>query len=416
MRRIVLGVFVLLAVLGAACGSESENAGTVTSGAPGGATETLKIGAALSLTGKLSREGILTREGYDYCADKVNAKGGVKAGDKTYKIAISYQDDKSTPDTAAQLVDQMNDQNIKFILGPYGSASTEAAAAVVEKNGQLMVEGAGADNKIFDKGYKQTFAVLSPASSYVTSMIKAATELASPKPKTAAFLSADDGFSKTATEAGIKEARDQGLEVVATEYFANGATDVSSQLTKVKPKNPDLILGSVHLAEGIAIIKQSQELGVNPKGGFGLTVAVPTPTFVKTLGKAANYVIGSSQWTPETKGSDDIFGTAEDYASGIRSKLGHAPEYHNAEATAACLALVKAIEGAGSTDVAKVRDELAGLDMDSFFGRIKFDSTGKNADKPMSVIQIQDGKLVTVWPKAAGTKALQWPTPPFGQR
>jgi len=407
--RIALGLVVLLAL--ASCGSESK-----VTGAGGTAAGTIKLGAALSLTGKLAREGILTREGYDYCRDKVNAQGGVKVAGKFYKLAITYQDDKSTPDTAAQLVDQMNDGGIKFILGPYGSASTEAAAAVVEKNGQLMIDSAGADNAIFAKGYKQTFAVLSPATTYVTAMVKAAAELASPKPKTVAILSADDGFSKTAAEAGAKAARSAGMNVVATEFFPNGTTDVSSELTKVKPKHVDLILGSVHLAEGIAIIKQSQELGVNPKGGFGLTVAVPTPTFVKTLGKAANDVIGSSQWTPQTKGRDSLFGSAEDYTTGIRTKLGHAPEYHNAEASAACLAFIEAANKAGSLDVGKVRDALASLDVDTFFGHIKFDSTGKNADKPMSVVQVQNGQLVTVWPKGPGTKPLVWPTPAFGRR
>ena len=60
-----------------------------------------------------------------------------------------------------------------------------------------MADSAGADNKIFEKGYKRTFAVLSPATEYAASIVKAINELAQPKPKTVAFLSADDGFSKT---------------------------------------------------------------------------------------------------------------------------------------------------------------------------------------------------------------------------
>ena len=58
------------------------------------------------------------------------------------------------------------------------------------------------------------------------------------------------------------------MQVVATEYFPNGTSDVSSSLTKVKGRNPDLIVGSVHLVEGVAIIKQSRELGVVPKQQF----------------------------------------------------------------------------------------------------------------------------------------------------
>ncbi len=400
-RLTAIGVALCALAFTAGCGKEES----------GGAVEgdTIKLGAALSLTGQLAREGQLTKEGYEFCASRINEKGGVKVGDKSYKIAITYRDDKSEPDTAGQLVDGFNDEGIKLALGPYGSSSTEAAAAVIEKNQQVMVEGAGADDKIFEKGYTQTFAVLSPATQYAASMVRAAAELAEPKPKTVVFLTADDGFSKTVTEGGEAEAEKQGIEVLATESFPEGATDVSSALTKVRDLNADLVLGSVHLEEGIAIIKQSGELGVKPAGGFGETVAPPTPDFVKTLGESAEGVLGSTQWVPQVEGEDKYFGTAADYAKDWEAKYGRDPEYHNAEATAACLALALGLEKAGSTDTQKVRDAVAGLDEETFFGPIDFNEQGENAAKPMSVIQIQGGKPVTVWPKEQAESELRWP-------
>jgi branched-chain amino acid transport system substrate-binding protein len=393
----------LAAVLSVAgCGGGGEN--TSSSG-----EDALRVGAALSLSGKLAREGVLTKEGYQYCEEVVNAKGGVKVEGTSRMLRASYSDDQSVPDVAAQLVDGFNDRGIRLLLGPYGSASTEAAAAVVERNGQVMVEGAGADNKIFAQGYRNLFAVLSPATTYLTSILRAVTELANPKPAKVAIVFADDGFSRTGAEAGREEAQRQGMEVVAFEAVPNGTTDVSAALVKIKPRAPDLMLMSAHLAEGVALIRQARELGVEPAGGFGETVAPPTPDFVATLGPAAEGVLGSSQWTPETEGAEERFGTAADYAAGLKTRFGHDPEYHNAEATAACLALVLAIEQAGSTDPAKVRDALAGLDVETFFGRIRFDEEGKNADKPMAVIQIQDGRAVTVWPRSEHTAPLRWP-------
>ena len=321
----------------------------------------LQFGAALSLTGSLAKEGALTKQGYQLCQQKVNDGGGVKVGDKTVKLAISYSDDKSEPDTAARLVDKFNDDGVKLILGPYGSPSTEAAAAAIERNGQVMVDSSGADDNIFTKGYKTTFAVLSPATDYVATIVDAIMDSADPKPKTVAFLSADDGFSQTAAKGGVEAAEKAGLQVVAEESFPEHTTDVSAALTKVRGKNPDLILGSVHVEEGIAIVKQSAELGVKPMG-FGETVAPPTPDFTKALGSSANGVVGSTQWTPEATGQDKIFGTAQDYASDFEKRFGATAEYHSAEGAAACLALVLAAEKAGSADPEKVRDALAGLD------------------------------------------------------
>jgi len=387
----------------AGCGSKGE--ATSTGAAASG---TLTIGAAVSVTGKLAREGVLTKEGYQLCQEKVNAKGGVDMGGTKVKLDIQYQDDTSKPDVAAQLVDQFNDKGVKLILSSYGSANTEAQAAVIERNGQIMVDSAGADNKIFSKGYKSTFAVLSPATEYASSIVKAIAELATPKPKSVVFLSADDGFSKTVTEGGMKTATGLGFKVLDPQYFPNGTSDVSSALTKVKGEHPDVIIGSVHLVEGVAIIKQAKELGVTPTG-FGESVAPPTPDFAKTLGAQAENVLGSSQWTDATKGTDTYFGTAKDYAKDIQAKFSHAPDYHNAEATAACLALVLAAEKAGSAKPDAVRAALSGLDTESFFGKIKFDATGQNIYKPMSVIQIQNGKAVTVWPTDSAEAKMIWP-------
>lgn len=404
-RVVLIGTALTVALAVSGCGAK----GAKTENASGGGSGVLAIGAAMSLTGSLAREGALTKEGYQLCQTVVNKKGGVQVGDKKLKLDIHFQDDTSTPDTAAQLVDQFNDQGIKLILSSYGSANTEAQAAVVERNGQVMLDSAGSDNKIFSKGYTHTFAVLSPATEYAASIVKAIGELAKPKPKTVAFLSADDGFSKTVAEGGVAEAKKEGYTVLPTEFFPNGATDVSSALTKIKNQHPDVIIGSVHLVEGIAIVKQAKELGVIPSGGIGESVAPPTPDFAKTLGALANGVLGSSQWTPQTEGSDQYFGSAKDYAKLLTDTYHHAPDYHNAEASAACLAIVLAAQKAGSTDATKIRDAVAGLDATTFFGKIKFDKTGQNTFKPMSVIQIQKGKAVDVWPKASASAPLIWP-------
>jgi branched-chain amino acid transport system substrate-binding protein len=396
---ITIGVSAALVLTG--CGSKGASGG-------GGSEDTVTVGASMSLTGSLAREGQLTKEGYQLCEQKVNAQGGVDVDGTKKKLKIKYQDDTSQPDTAAQLVDQFNDKGVKLLLSSYGSANTEAQAAVVERNGQVMVDSAGADNSIFEQGYKRTFAVLSPATEYAASIVKAIDEMAKPRPTTVAFLSADDGFSKTGAEGGMAAAKDVGFDVIKPQYFPAHATDVSSALTKVKGDHPDVIIGTVHLEEGVAIVKQSKELGVTP-AGFGETVAPPTPDFAKTLGDQADGVLGSSQWTVTTKGEDKYFGDAKQYAADITDKFGHAPDYHDAEASAACLALVLAIEKAGSTDADAVRDALAALDTESFFGKIKFNDKGENVYKPMSVIQIQNGKAVTVWPSENAEADFIWP-------
>ena len=55
------------------------------------------LGAAVSLTGKYSSNGVHTQNGYNMAVDRINGMGGVKVGGKSYKFEIIYYDDESNP-------------------------------------------------------------------------------------------------------------------------------------------------------------------------------------------------------------------------------------------------------------------------------------------------------------------------------
>ncbi|GAC1562918.1 MAG: hypothetical protein NVS3B17_16780 [Vulcanimicrobiaceae bacterium] len=93
---------------------------------------TIVFGAALAATGRDAREGVLTKEGYEFWKDYVNAHGGIKTGGKTYKVDIQYADDETNAQTSAKLVEKfINQDHVNFILGPYGSATTFASGWAV---------------------------------------------------------------------------------------------------------------------------------------------------------------------------------------------------------------------------------------------------------------------------------------------
>jgi len=404
-----LTVAAVVAAVAAACGGGS----TTTTGS------TVTFAAPVSQTGAFGQaEGLYTFQGYKFCVQTLNAKGGISFGGQSHQVDLATQDDQSVAATSAQIVDQYNDRNYKLILSPYGSGGTTAVAPVVERNSQVMVDSNGADTAIFTHGYKNTFAVLSPSSAYVTTIIDALSSL-SPAPKTVAIIAASDGFSQHAAERGVSEAQAKGMTVVpsATAYTSStrvtaNATDVSSALIAIKGTKPDVIIISAHLNEAVAAVKQASELGVKPKLGFAATVAPPTPAFISALGNASEGVLGSTQWVPEISASDSIFGTARQFLTSFTNSFGWSQNqypYQAADAAAACEALALAIEKAGSTDPAAVRTALAGLKADTFYGHIEFDSTGMNTNKPMYVIQIQKGAFVTVYPSNLATKQTTWP-------
>jgi branched-chain amino acid transport system substrate-binding protein len=104
---------------------------------------------------------------------------------------------------------------------------------------------------------------------------------------------------------------------------------------------------------------------------------------------------------------DDLFGTAGDFAKLYETTYGYAPPYQAAESAAAVEVFADAFQRAGTLDKEKVRDAIAATDMDTFYGHIKFDDTGKNIAKPMALYQVLGGELKVVAPsKFAETEAV----------
>ncbi len=107
--------------------------------------DTITLGSSISLTGKYATNGLHTQRGYDYAVKVINEAGGVKVGDKSYKLAVKYYDDESTPARGAQLAERLIQQDgVEYMLGPYSSGMTKAIAPVSEKFGVPMVEAEGA--------------------------------------------------------------------------------------------------------------------------------------------------------------------------------------------------------------------------------------------------------------------------------
>jgi branched-chain amino acid transport system substrate-binding protein len=142
---------------------------------------------------------------------------------------------------------------------------------------------------------------------------------------------------------------------------------------------------------------------------MGFTVGPTTPDFVKALGSAAEAVFASSQWSRDVKYRGPVFGTAREYAQLFEKKYGFVPDYHGAESSAAGVVLQLALEKAGSVEPQKVRDALASLDATTFYGPVKFSATGLNDAKPMVTVQVQHGKVMTVWPADVATARAIYP-------
>jgi branched-chain amino acid transport system substrate-binding protein len=381
---------------------------------------TIKLGAAVSLTGKYSTNGEHTKNGYDLAVERINEMGGVKVGDKTYDLEIIYYDDESTPARGAQLAERLiNQDGVQFVLGPYSSGLTKAIAPVTEKYKIPMVEGNGASRSLFTQGYQYIFAVLSTSEKYLSSAIdllaeKAAAEGRDPSTLKIAAAFENDPFSQDVRAGVLADAERHGMQVVIDDQLPPELNDMSATLTKAKALKPDLLVVSGHSKGAALAVRQISEMKVNVPM-LAMTHCDAADVIGK-FGAAAEYTLCASQWAPTLSYEDKWFGPASQYAADFEAKYGYAPPYQAAESTASVLTFADAFSRADKLDPQAVRDALAATDMQTFYGNVKFDETGKNIAKPMVLFQVQDGEYNVVAPTKWASAELRYPTPSWSER
>src|SRR6266511_541386 len=124
------------------------------------AQQPIRLGVSLSITGKqYSVQGGYGREGYLLCQKHVNAQGGVLGR----PIEFVIYDDGSDEKTAVRLYEKLiAEDKVDAVLGPYGSAITDAVADVTEKHRKLMIAPMAATTSIWEKGRRYLVMVPSP--------------------------------------------------------------------------------------------------------------------------------------------------------------------------------------------------------------------------------------------------------------
>ena len=364
--------------------------------------DTITLGSSISLTGKYATNGLHTQRGYDYAVKVINEAGGVKVGGKSYKLAVKYYDDESTPARGAQLAERLIQQDgVEYMLGPYSSGMTKAIAPVSEKFGVPMVEAEGASRSLFTQGYKYLFAVLSTSEQYLATAIDFAAEKSSdPKSVKIALAFEGDPFSMDVRAGVMDKINEYGMKVIIDDQLPADLSDMSTTLTKVKAMKPDALIISGHSKGAATAARQIDEMKVNVPM-IALTHCEAAKVQEK-FPKTSNGFLCPTQWVETLSKSDPMFGSAADWNAGFKADYPSytSVPYQSAQASAAVYVFKEAFEAANSFDKDKLRDAISAVEMETFYGDIKFSAQGNNIAKPMFMRQIDGSGTYNLVEKA----------------
>lgn len=400
MRRNLIMWTLLSAFL--VCGLVSLNQTAV-------AEEELVIGCSLPFTGGLSSEAPYFRDGYTLGVDMINKSGGLMGK----KIKLVMQDDQTNPATAITIYEKLVTKGKAIALfGPLGSSVTAAAAGVAEKHKVPIISSYAASESLYNKGYTYHFGICASSyfgGSYSVPFIDMVNNFGKwgpkgeAKPNKIAIIGVSGAYGRDAVDRCVKRAKEVGLDVVHQGMYDAKTGDFTPMLQKIKSKGAEIMCAvsyyndSVILARGIAKLKMKFKvifLGTGPD----------LPEW-KELGP-----IGYKYCTAYPLSPAWQRGGYPEFVKAFKAKFGKDPIYSHAWAYGVTQVLKVAVEKAQSLDPVKVRNAIAGLDMDIAWCHVKFAPEGWNAGYGGTYIsQNQKGKTVGVWPPEVAQAPVIYP-------
>lgn len=409
----------------AAAGSAQETTAEEGSADTAATEETAIIGFTASQTGSLNLESTRQINGLNLCMEQVNAEGIALADGTVVNFESVFYDDESNNDRVQELYTRLaTDDEADFLISPYSSGLADAAAVIAEQYGRIMITTGAASDSTYQKGFTHVFQAYTPASRYLTGALDLLENLDDSVNKIA-IVYENSKFSTDVVTALQAYAEEQGYDVVLFEGYDPETTDFAPFINKIQDAAPEAIFGGGHFQDGSTFVRQLEEKNVDVSF-VSLLVAPPEPTFAE-LGSAALGVNGPSQWEPQAEFSAesaaeaglDFYGpSSAEFTEMYMEAYDEEPSYHAAGGYAACLLLQKAIEDAGTLDSEAVRSALESLDLLTFFGYNKFDTSAENHGLQIghSMVYIQwqgEGDMVkeVVWPLEGATAAALYPMP-----
>ena len=357
MRRIVwllaLLPGLLALMLAAGCGGDDDDDGNGDGSADTTATdggeasgEPIRIGASLPLTGDFAEPGEAARRGYEVWMEMTNEAGGLLGR----PVEMVIKDDQSDQNLVVTDYNALIDQDqVDLLLGTFSSLLNIPASAVAERAQMVYVEPAGGSPDMFNRGFEYLFFAQQATAPHQADLFSEWV-LSLPegeRPKTAAYIAADDPFGAPVAE-GIQEQLEAGgVETVYSEIYPPETVNFDAIASAIAGQKPDLIAqGSAGLQDGVNLITALSAAGYSPQQMFQAS----TPSFADQYSDAIGIENTEGIFFAVSYHVDaDTPGNTE-FLEAYRAKFDEDPPEDAADGFAAAQVLQAAVEAVGSID------------------------------------------------------------------
>ncbi|PLT47876.1 Urea ABC transporter, urea binding protein [Paenibacillus pasadenensis] len=369
-----------------AAGSASPAASPAAGASSGESGDGIKVGILHSLSGTMAISEVSVKDAEMMAIDEINAKGGV-LGKKLIPVVEDGASD--WPTFAEKARKLLSEDKVATVFGGWTSASRKAMLPVFEElNGLLwypvQYEGLESSPNIFYTGATTNQQIV-PAVSW----------LLENRGKKMYLLGSDYVFPRTANKIIKAQLAAEGGELAGEEYTPLGHTDYTTIISKIKAAKPDIVFNTLNGDSNVAFFKQLKDAGISAADLTTLSVSVAEE---EIRGIGADVLEGHlAAWnyyqttdTPENKTFVEAYKAkyGADRVTADPIEAGYDAVYLWAAA----------VEKAGSTDVAAVKEAAKELEWDAPEGKVKIDGETQHLYKTVRIGEVQaDGQFKEVW-------------------
>lgn len=382
--KTLLALLALFALVLAACGSDDSSSSSEEP-AEESSEETIKVGILHSLSGTMAISEKAVVDAEQLAIDEINAAGGVLGK----QIEPIVEDGASDWPTFAEKAEKLlNTDKVAAVFGGWTSASRKAMLPVFEGNDGLLFypvqyEGLEASPNIFYTGATTNQQII-PALDYIVEQGW----------KTVYLVGSDYVFPRTANKIIKAYAAANGLEIVGEDYLPLGDTNVQTIVSNVVAKQPDIVFNTLNGDSNVAFFKE-----LAPKA-----TAEEIPTISVSVAEEEITGIGLEniqghltawnyyQLTDLPKNKEFVANFKAAYGENRVTADPIEAGYNAVYIWAA------AVEKAGSTDVAAVKEAAKGLELDTPEGPLTVSDWNQHVFKTARIGKVNaDGLIDEVW-------------------
>ena len=373
-----------------ACGQkQASNTTAETTAAATEAPKTFKVGGIGPTTGGAAVYGQAVKNAIQIAVDEINANGGYNG----YQVEYRFADDEHDAEKSVNAYNSLKDWGMQLLIGTVTSSPCISVAdkTYADNMFQITPSGSAVDCTANPNVFRMCFS--DPDQGIASAQYISEHNLAK---KVGIIYDSSDVYSTGIYEKFVQEAAGKNFEVVAEEQFtADSKTDFTTQLTKLKAANADLVFLPFYYSEAALVLNQAKQMGYAPTffGCDGMDGILTLENFDKSLAE------GLMLLTPfSADATDDL---TVKFVAEYQKRHGEIPNQFAADAYDCAYALKLALEKANVTPASSVSDMCnavksvmtsitqKGLTGDS----ISWKSNGEPNKTPKAVV-IKDGAYV----------------------